>query len=313
MRKFHHNMILLLFPLLLFIAASEVYAHQPRLVMDKNASKENPIMVEAPEISKAYYGRLKGKPDYYKIISTKPFRLYLGILLPNISGDEMNFVSAQVTDSTGKQVLVLDSTQYQWRPYFEKFGGDWYLEGPEAKINLPAGTYFIEVYNSTNRGKYSLAIGDIESFPPLEIVKTLVLLPIIKERFFNKAIFLPFLQLVGIFIILTATTVMSIIRFRFRKSIDLTQKIAATWRTAKPFLWIGLIVTIIIWFITYLENPFNILAAFNNLILVIAIILFLNISWRLSKTDTKKKIPSKRMVISCIVWLLFLFIYLVLV
>lgn len=313
MRKLYHHMILLLFPLLLFITASKVFAHQPRFVMDKNASKENPIMVEAPEISKAYYGKLKGKPDYYKIRSSKPFKLYLGILLPNICGDEMNFVSVQVVDSTGKQVIVLDSTRYQWRPYFEKFGGDWYLEGPEARKNMPAGTYLIKVYNDKNRGKYSLAIGDIESFPPLEIIKTLILLPIIKERFFNKPIFLPFLQLVGIFIILTATTVMSIIRFQFRKSIDLTQKITKTWRTAKPLLWIGIIVTSVIWFISYIENPFNILAAFNNLILVIAIILFFNISWRLAKIDTKKKIPCKRMVISCITWWIFLFIYLVVV
>jgi hypothetical protein len=313
MRKLHQHMILLLFLLLLFISASEAYAHQPKLVMDKNASKENPIIVEEPEISKAYYGRLKGNPDYYKIISTKPFRLYLGLLLPNISGDEMNFVSAQVRDSSGKQILLLDGNKLSWNPFYEKFGGDWYLEGPEATMNLPAGAYFIEVYNRTNRGKYSLAIGDIESFPPLEIIKTIVLLPVIKERFFNKSIFLPFLFFIGIILTSGTITLLCISRFRYRKSTNSTQKINEIYNLIKLPMWLGFILTCIIWFLWYAKNPFNIFAALNTLILVLLIILFVYINIKLAKYGDRKKIPAKNILLSSIGWWIFLFIALVVI
>jgi hypothetical protein len=313
MKKQYKKLSILLFSLLLFACASVVNAHQPRLVMDKNSTKEKPIIVEAPEISKAYYGRLKGKPDYYKINSSKTFRLYLGLLLPNISGDEMNFVSAEVWDSTGKELLLLDGTQQQWNPYYEKFGGDWYLEGPEAKINLPAGTYFIEVYNSTNRGKYSLAIGDIESFPPLEIIKTIALLPVIKERFFNKSIFIPFLFFIG-FILTIGTIIISCISvFRYRKSINLAQKINEIYKLIKLPMWLGFILTCIIWFFWYVKNPFNIFGALNTLILVLLIILFLYMNIKLTKYGDKKKMPSKSILLSSIGWLIFLFITLVVI
>ncbi len=313
MKKQYQKLSILLFSLLLFACASAVNAHQPRLVMDKNSTKENPIIVEAPEISKAYYGRLKGKPDYYKINSTKPFRLYLGLLLPNISGDEMNFVSAEVRDSTGKQLLLLEGTQKQWNPFYEKFGGDWYLEGPEAKMNLPAGTYFIEVYNRTNRGKYSLAIGDIESFPPLQIIKTYVLLPVIKERFFNKSIFLPFLYFIGIILTSGTITISCISVFRYSKSANSALKINETYHLIKPTMWLGFILTCIIWFFWYVKNPFNIFAALNTLILVLLIILFVHMNIKLAKYGDKKKMPAKSIMLSSIGWWIFLFIALVVI
>jgi hypothetical protein len=42
------------------------------------------------------------------------------------------------------------------------------------------------VSNPGNQGKYSLAIGKIESFSLPEMVKTLVLLPQLKTQFFDK-------------------------------------------------------------------------------------------------------------------------------
>ena len=45
------------------------------------------------------------------------------------------------------------------------------------------------VSNSDNQGKYSLAIGQIESFPLGESLKTLAALPALKIHFFNKSFF----------------------------------------------------------------------------------------------------------------------------
>jgi hypothetical protein len=45
------------------------------------------------------------------------------------------------------------------------------------------------VSNKDNQGKYSLVIGQKESFPFGESIKTLVRLPALKIHFFNKSFF----------------------------------------------------------------------------------------------------------------------------
>jgi hypothetical protein len=55
----------------LFLSICAVSAHQPRLEVGVNSSLTNPIVVQNPEISQAFYGNLNGQPDYYKITSSK--------------------------------------------------------------------------------------------------------------------------------------------------------------------------------------------------------------------------------------------------
>ena len=186
--------------LLFFLLIPSTYAHQPRLVMDVNTTEENSIIIKNPEVSQAFYGQLEGNPDYYKIDSDKPFKLYLNILVPNIPVENERRFSVKVTDSNKKQVMFLDGSKNEWKEFYEEFGGDSYLEGPEARLNVSAGTYLIKVYNSDNKGKYSLAVGEIESFPIDETLKTMLLLPVLKERFFNKPAYTGFLNLIGLFI-----------------------------------------------------------------------------------------------------------------
>ena len=45
----------------------------------------NPYKVMNPEIYKSFYGKLNGKPHYYKITSNQEFMFYTGILIPKIS------------------------------------------------------------------------------------------------------------------------------------------------------------------------------------------------------------------------------------
>ncbi|MEX2353146.1 MAG: hypothetical protein WD709_03085, partial [Gammaproteobacteria bacterium] len=49
-----------------------------------------------------------------------------------------------------------------------------------------AGTYYLKVYSDDNQGNYVLAVGDIERFTPLVILKTLFTLPRINNRFWDK-------------------------------------------------------------------------------------------------------------------------------
>ena len=100
--------IILLF--ILFLSICAVSAHQPRLEVGVNSSMSNPIVVQNPEISQAFYGSLNGQPDYYKITSNKTFELLVNILVPQSPGISSDFVSANITDSSGKTIAMLAET-----------------------------------------------------------------------------------------------------------------------------------------------------------------------------------------------------------
>ena len=84
---------------------------------------------------------------------------------------------------------------------FEPFAGDEYLNGPEYEAQVEPGGYLIRVSNPENSGQYVLAIGKIESFPPVEIIKTFITLPGIKSEYFNKPWYDAFLNLSGGFLL----------------------------------------------------------------------------------------------------------------
>lgn len=76
--------------LIIFLSINSLNAHQPRLETGKFVSLENPIIVENPEISQAFYGELEGNPDYFQIKSDQPFQLYVNLLVPTTPGQEVN-------------------------------------------------------------------------------------------------------------------------------------------------------------------------------------------------------------------------------
>ena len=60
------------------------YAHQPVLNNTNPISFESPYIIEKPEISKAIYTTLNGKPHIYKISSDKSFKFYAGLTVPKL-------------------------------------------------------------------------------------------------------------------------------------------------------------------------------------------------------------------------------------
>lgn len=157
-----------------------------------------------------FYSTLHGSPDYYKISSDVPFKFYLNLLVPQSPGVAGDFISAQLLDANGNVMLTLNGTNTTWTPYFEEFGGDYYLKGPEVTQQLPAGTYYVKVFNAENQGKYNIAIGDIESFPVDESLKALVTIPLLKEQFFGKPVTLLFLEFFGLILALGSVMVLYI-------------------------------------------------------------------------------------------------------
>jgi hypothetical protein len=155
-------------------------AHQPRLV-----AGDTFVVVTDPEVSKAYYGTLKGEPAVYTITALEPFALYVGVLVPDIVGQEKD-VSAVITKD-GEPLATLDGANFTWTKFTEPFGNDTYWEGPEYKAEVPAGRYEIRVSSPNNDSKYSLAVGEIEAFNLTESLNAVTLIPELKKEFFNKS------------------------------------------------------------------------------------------------------------------------------
>lgn len=203
----HASSLLLVFLVLLSMNGISS-AHQPRIVKDITE-----ITVSDPEISKAYYGELNGKPAVYRIKADRPFMLYVNLLVPDLPGIKKD-VSALVIGNR-KGVAVLDGIKFKWSKYFEPFGGDHYYKGPELRKEVPAGDYNITVHSPDNRGKYVLAIGEKESFPLNEMIAAYAAMPVLKKDFFNASPWLAFNNYLGVFLLFLGAVLIAVISLVF--------------------------------------------------------------------------------------------------
>jgi hypothetical protein len=199
----------LFFLLLMLVSADAAHAHQPRIAFGARHSFFNPIVIEKPEISKAYYGELAGNADYYRIDSGSPYQLYLNILVPDRRDSRLDMHVDVVSDN--KTLLKLTGKGFHWTRFFEPFGRDSYLKGPELDWRLRQGTYYIKVSNKGNQGKYALAVGSIESFPLTETVRMAFTLPVIKAQFFNKPGYSAFLTPAGLILFIYTLIALGIV------------------------------------------------------------------------------------------------------
>jgi hypothetical protein len=186
-----------------------VSAHEPEYIASQNA-----ISIPDPEVSKAYYAELTGKPAVYTIVSDKPFSLYLNLLSPVVPGAVKNF-SATVKNTNGNVVTVLDGQNFTWTQWYETFAGDTYWKGPEFRQNVPAGTYVITVSNPTNSGKYVFAPGEKEVFTLTGIPATIHEIYLTKTKFFGKPAYSVFEGIIGKSLLGVLVTLVAVILITF--------------------------------------------------------------------------------------------------
>ena len=94
----------------------------------------------------------------------------------------------------GEELLsVLSGAEHEWGEFFEPFGYDNYLMGPEFEQTVSADNYRIVlsldedvVLQEGDSNSYSVAIGKIEDFGLVETLDTYRLIPKIKSQIFNK-------------------------------------------------------------------------------------------------------------------------------
>ena len=189
---------------LLAAAAGPAGAHQPRVVGPATA-----VEVDSPEVSKAYYGELPGEQVRYIIRAAAPFKLYVGLLLPDIPGIETG-LSAQIYKDH-QPIATLDGVNFEWKRFHEEYGGDDYLQGPEFSADAEAGVYEIFVFDADNSGKYVVAIGEKEEWPFSEMKSTLRVLPALKKDFFGKSPWSFFSGVIGRFALAAIAIVVVVI------------------------------------------------------------------------------------------------------
>ncbi len=119
--------IFLLLTFFSFVSPTYLFAHQPRIV------ESDSVKIKNPEISQAFYGELQGAPKIFTISSDEDFRLYVGLLVPDLPGIRKD-VSARIfhnVDGNESELEFLDGSFYEWTPFFEEFAGNNYFWGPE--------------------------------------------------------------------------------------------------------------------------------------------------------------------------------------
>ena len=131
--------------------------------------------------------------------------------MPDQKDSRTDFI-VEVSSQNGT-LFVLNGTNSNWTRFYEEFAGNNYLKGPEIYKNLSEGFYHIKVYNQDNKGKYSLAVGDIESFPPSEIMNVLLKLPRIQNKFFEKPFHSAYLNRFTMFLLIPTIILLLVIAF----------------------------------------------------------------------------------------------------
>ena len=180
---------------LLLLLFTQAYAHKPVLNKNSTYPPDAPYEIENPEISKAIYSTLSGNPHYYRIQSDVNFDFYAGILAAKIGecALESKF-SFEVLDSEFHRIDLADGENFEWIPWYEEYGKQWYWNGPEIGENFlsdrvyKAGTYYIKVFNETNTGQYIMAVGDIEKFSFTDIVGLLFSMGDIENEFWDPSL-----------------------------------------------------------------------------------------------------------------------------
>ena len=268
------RVVILFFFLTLISWPLAALAHQPRIVETEK------INITKPEVSKAYYGKLSGKPHTYTISTSSAIDLYVNVLVPFIEGPRKNVVVKIFKD--GQPLESLNPGENDWKKFFEPFGQSMYWQGPELKIRADAGKYKIIVQSREKRIRYVLATGEIEAFDGTESLNAILLIPKLKKNFFEEPpisfIFSPLgwgyillLQILAILVGWIISKVLKISGIKVQK--EYFQKFSRSIMVWGLVFWIGLLV----WAVRTSWHP--VLILISGLTLFLAII-----SWRERKT-----------------------------
>lgn len=171
---------------------------------------------------------------------------------------------------------------------------------------MKSGTYYIKLYNQNNQGKYSLAVGGIETFPPNESLNALFLLPLLKADIFGVPVAELFLQFLGLILGMGTFLALTTLIIKSKKSEEVLKISNMIKRPLRMVLWVGVIIKTIMGLYNFSKNTSDILGIVTTIFLAITIILTLLTDIKLIKM-VKNKVPYILSSITLIFWIIFLF------
>ena len=173
----------------LFFNVNEAFGHQLIFSDGMNTKIDNSLYIPDPQISWAMYGEVENNVLFYKFDADQKEPLYASIVIPALEGLEefhpslaiiserqnIGLVSLQVDENNTDlpfelpekfSAIVFDYyDNFPGRVFYEPFTQVNYWERQEIRIHhINPGTYYLAVFNTSENGKFTLAVGEIEDF-----------------------------------------------------------------------------------------------------------------------------------------------------
>ena len=183
------QLIIFLTVVFLFFNADTAFAHQLIFSDGKNTSLENSLFIPDSQISWAMYGELENNVLFYKFEADQKEPLYVSVVIPMLEGlDDFSPSLAIITQHQnigtlsshtgekntsvpfalpdGYQAIVFDyDRKITANVFYEPFTQVNYWERQEVRIDsINPGIYHIAVFDTSENGKFALAVGEVEDF-----------------------------------------------------------------------------------------------------------------------------------------------------
>ncbi|NWK06037.1 hypothetical protein HX827_01680 [Marine Group I thaumarchaeote] len=183
------TLLIFLGVLFLFFNVNEAFGHQLIFSDGMNTKIDNSLYIPDPQISWAMYGEVKNNVLFYKFDADQKEPLYASIVIPALEGLEefhpslaiiserqnIGLISLQVDENNTDlpfelpekfSAIVFDYyDNFPGRVFYEPFTQVNYWERQEIRIHhINPGTYYLAVFNTSENGKFTLAVGEIEDF-----------------------------------------------------------------------------------------------------------------------------------------------------
>ncbi len=138
-------------------------AHEPQIVEGERPA----TVIEEPETSKVYYGKLTGEAHVFYIDAHEPLDFYMTVLVPDLPDAKKDVSAALINpNSPDIPIAVIGGGEAKWEPFSKDTASDKFFQTEEYRAELPAGEYEIRVWSSNNDSAYGLVIGEDEAPVP---------------------------------------------------------------------------------------------------------------------------------------------------
>ena len=183
------TLLIFLGVLFLFFNVNEAFGHQLIFSDGMNTKIDNSLYIPDPQISWAMYGEVKNNVLFYKFDVDQKEPLYASIVIPALEGLEefhpslaiiserqnIGLISLQVDENNTDlpfelpekfSAIVFDyAGEFPGSVFYEPFTQVNYWERQEIRIDsINPGTYYLAVFDISENGKFTLAVGEIEDF-----------------------------------------------------------------------------------------------------------------------------------------------------